>query len=328
MFPTYDRGVFTLSFDFELVWGSRDLYADPAPLMAMARVTRDRVFDALLTLLDRHRIVATWATVGHLFLDRTERVGGRLHPDVVPPKHAWRPEPWFDGVPEGTESQHPEFYGRSLVLKLRDAGQEIGSHSFSHPIFGDAGCSRESADSDLAQCVLEAAVLGIPLRSFVFPRNMPGHIDLLARHGFTCWRSTEPVWYRDPRVPGPVSRIAHLWDVARAGRPPTVMPHKDEHGMWVIPSSSSLLPVDGPRRFLPISRRVKRAVRGIDQAVVDRRISHLYTHPINLASDPEGMLGAMDTILGHAARLRDAGKLEVLSMGQIAERGSEAFSRR
>ncbi len=320
MLPPYDRGIFTLSFDFELVWGSRDLFDDPAPLLAMARVTRNRVFDALLRMLERHRVVATWATVGHLFLDRGEKEGGTLHPDVVPPQHRWRAAPWFDGVPEGSEADHPEFYGRSLVLKLRDAGQEVGSHSFSHPVFGDPGCSREAADSDLAQCVMEAAVLGIPLRSFVFPRNVPGHVDLLARHGFTCWRGPEPVWYRHERVPTPLSRLLHLADVARAGRPPTVLPYKDEHGLWVIPASSSLLPVDGIRRFLPISRRVKRAIRGIDQAVSDRRISHLYTHPINLASDPEGMLAAMEAILAHAARLRDAGRLEILPMGEIAVR--------
>lgn len=316
----FERGVFTLSLDFELVWGSRDLTDPVDPLARMARVTRERVFDGLLGSLQRHGAVATWATVGHLFLDGAVKQGGVLHPDLVPPRHGWRAAPWFEGVPEGTEAEHPEFYARSLVLRLKDAGQEIGSHSFSHPIFGDPGCSAETAETDLARCVAEAARLGITLRSFVFPRNVPGHVGLLAKHGFTCWRGPEPVWYRSGRVPGPVSRLAHIADVATVGRPPTVLPTRDAHGLWVIPASTSLLPIDGVRRFIPIERRVLRAVRCLEQAARDRRICHFWFHPINLASDPPAMLAGVDQVLAHAARLRDQGKIDILPMGAIAER--------
>ncbi len=312
--------MFTLSLDFELVWGSRDLTEDPTTLERLARVTRDAVFDGLLGSLTQHGAVATWATVGHLFLDRAERVNGTLHPDVVPPRHPWRTAPWFDGVPEGTEAEHPAYYGRSLVLRLKDAGQEIGSHSFSHPIFGAAGCSREAADTDLRRCLAEAAALGITLRSFVFPRNVPGHVDLLARHGFTCWRGPEPVWYRGTRVPGTISRLAHIADVATVGKPPTVMPARDAHGLWVIPASTSMLPIDGVRRMIPIGRRVERAIRCVDQAARDKRICHFWFHPINLASDPEGMLAGVDAVLEHVARLRDAGRIDILPMGAIAAR--------
>lgn len=321
MTSRFDRGVFTLSFDFELVWGSRDLYPDVAPLAAMARVTRERVFPALLQQLTSLGMVATWATVGSLFLGESRREGGVLHPGLTPPRHAWRPD-WLGGVPEGTEAEHPEFYARNLVIALRDAGQEVGSHSFTHPVFGDAGCSRETADSELRRCVEEATKLGISLRSFVFPRNVAGHADLLAKHGFTCWRGLEPVWYRSARVPGPLSRAAHLAEVIAAKSPPTVMPRRDEHGLWDIPASSSILPVDGVRRLIPVSRRVRRAIRGIDKAAADGRISHLYTHPINLASDPVGTLAAFQAILTHAARLRDAGRIEVLPMAEVAQRAA------
>lgn len=314
------RGTFTLSLDFELVWGSRDLYDPLAPLLKLARRTRERVFEPLLSLFVKHDIIATWATVGSLFCDRGERAGGVLFPDVTPPRHAWHPRPWFDAVPEGTEAQHPEFYAQSLVLKLRDAGQEIGSHSFSHPIFGDPGCSREAADSDLARCVREANSLGIKLRSFVFPRNVVGHVDLLKKYGFTAWRGPEPVWYRHPAVPGPVKRLAHLAEVAAAVTPPTVLPWRDEHGLWVIPASASLLPIDGVRRAIPLSQRVKRCIRGLDAAARDGGICHLWSHPINLASEPERMVDAMRQVVEYAVKLREQGRLDILSMGEIATR--------
>ncbi len=321
--PLFDVGVFTLSLDFELAWGSRDLVDDVRPLLEASLVLRRHVFPELLEILDRLGIVATWATVGHLFLDGASPQDGVLHPQLVPPRHRWRRGAWLDGVPAGSEDEHPGFYGRSLVTQLRDAGQEIGCHSFSHPIFGDRGCSRRTAESELEQCVRVAEELGISLRSFVFPRNSAGHLDVLARHGFTCWRSLEPAWYNRRRVPMPCKRMAHLASVVTAACPPTVMPFRERHGLWNIPASGSFLPYYGLRRVVPISRRVERGIAGIERAAQDRRVSHLWLHPLNLADAPVAMLGGLERVLTHAARLRDAGKLEILPMAALAERAEQ-----
>jgi len=318
MADLFDRGVFTFSLDFELVWGSRDLYADPAPLVAQAHRTREAVFGPLLDLFTENGVTATWATVGHLFLDGAQRAGGTLHPTITPPEHDWWRKPWFDGVPDGDEQSAPAHYGRSLVKQLVAAGQDVGSHSFSHPIFGDPGCSREAADSDLARCVEAAEALGISLRSFVFPRNAAGHVDLLKKHGFTCWRSRAPVWHHNPAVPGTISRAAHFAEVALAAPPPTVMPFRDAHGLWCIPSSNTFLPTNGVRGRIPLRRRTRRATVGIDRAAARRQISHFWIHPINLADEPERLLRSIRHVVEHAARLRDRGQLQILSMAEIA----------
>jgi hypothetical protein len=308
---SFKRGVFVFSLDFELVWGSRDLYPDPTQLLEQARITRSRVFEPLLALFQRYGVVGTWATVGSLFLDQGP------YPGLVLPKHSWKAD-WLAGVPEGSETEHPEFYAKSLVLRLIEAGQEIGSHSFTHPVFGGPGCSVEVAESELQACVRVAESMGIRLKSFVFPRNVAGHSELLKKYGFSCWRSLEPLWYRDERVPGSVSRLAHLAEVVAARTPPPVMPFQDVNGLWCIPASCSFLPMDGIRKAIPISRRVKRCIRGLDRASEEQKIMHLYLHPINLAAAPEVMLNGLEEVLKYAAQLRDKGKLEILSMGQVA----------
>ncbi len=308
-----------LSLDFELVWGSRDLYDPIEPLLAQARVTRESVFDPLLNTLTRLGLRATWATVGHLFLESARREGGRLHPDLVQPRHSWHPRPWFEAVPAGDEVSHPEYYARSLVLRLKEAGQEVGSHSFSHPIFGDPGCSRQVADTELAACVREAKALGIELRSFVFPRNVEGHLDLLARHGFRCWRGPAPDWYRTAPLPQSVGRVGHLAQVLAATGPPMVMPIAGPHGLWNIPASASYLPSDGPRRAIPVQRRVERAMAGLRAAEKSGKIFHFWLHPINLAAHTRPMLAGLVEILEQAARLRDQGKLDIQTMGEVAD---------
>ncbi len=280
-----DRGIFTLSLDFELAWGSRDVVRDLPALERMALVTREAVVPPMVELFRRRGVVATWATVGHLFLD--------------------------------TEAQEPAYAARSLVRALRDAGQEVGSHSFEHPVFGQI--DETTADRDLARCVAEAGVLGMQLRSFVFPRNVPGHVPLLKKHGFRTWRPPEPAWYKRRGVPGPAQRLAHLVDVARAACPPTVMPWRDEHGLCCLPASATFLPIDGVRRAIPMRQRVRRATAGIDEAARTRRVSHLYTHPINLATDPAAMLAGLGAVIDHAARLRDRGEIDILSMDQVAD---------
>ena len=321
--PRFEHGLFTLSLDFELVWGSRDLMDDPRPLVEAARVVRAEVFPGLLRMLSDLGIVATWATVGHLFLAGATERGGTLHPGHVPPRHAWRRSAWLEGVPAGTETSHPAYYARSLVRQLRDAGQEVGCHSFTHAIFGDPGCSRRTAESEVERCVAVASELGIQLRSFVFPRNDPGHLDVIARHGFTCWRGEEPAWYHHAAVPKPLRRAARLGSVALGTRPPAVLPFLDQHGLWCIPASDAFLPLEGLRRAIPLSRRVERGIAGIDHAVETGRIYHFWFHPINLAPAPTAALAGIRRILEHAARRREAGDLEILPMAAVAARAQE-----
>lgn len=314
------RGVFCLSLDFELVWGSRDLVRDPAGLLRAARITRERVFPGLLELLRERELPATWATVGHLYLEGARAdAEGRLHPELIPPKHAWLRSAWLAGVPAGHEGDHPEYYGASLVRRLLEAGHEVGAHGFTHAIFGDPGCSREAARSELAHIVAAAEALGFRPRSFVFPRNLPGHLELLAEAGFTCWRPPEGGWHSSPRLPHSAQRLGHLAQVVRAATPVTALPRRGAHGMVEIPASATFLPLHGVRRAVPLSRRITRCVRGLEAAAEARRVMHLYTHPINLAADPEPMLAAFGEVFDHAVRLRDQGRLDCLTMGQLAE---------
>ena len=165
-----------------------------------------------------------------------------------------------------------------------------------------------------------AATMGQTPRSFVFPRNVHGHLGLLREAGFTCWRPLEPATPRRLGLPDPVIRAAHLLDVARAACPEVVLAQVGAHGLVEYPASASFLPREGVRRLIPMRQRVDRCRRGLDRAAAERKAFHLYSHPINLASDPAAMLQGVQSVLDHAARLRDAGRIEVLSMGDMAER--------
>jgi peptidoglycan/xylan/chitin deacetylase (PgdA/CDA1 family) len=312
-----DRGVLTISIDFELIWGTLDLFG-PEGFSRAVRAERD-LLPRLLDLFAEFEVPATWCILGHLFLGSCCPDGQRIHPEIVRPSHHWVRGDWFASDPCGNEDSHPLFYGRSLVERIRDCPvpQEIGCHSFSHVIFGDAGCSTATAESEVAECVRLAREMGIDLRSFAFPRNSVGHLDVLRAHGFQCYRGPEPARRAGQPWNNVLKRLSHLWAVLRAAEPPVVLPERTASGLWNIPGSMIYFPMHGFRRYIPLAVRVKRAVKGLEAAARERRVFHLWFHPTNLADKPEKMFAGLRAILEHAADLRRRDRLRILSMGQI-----------
>jgi peptidoglycan/xylan/chitin deacetylase (PgdA/CDA1 family) len=316
-----DKGVFVISLDFELIWGTVDLFG-PEGFRRACEIERERVIDELLNLFVEFEFPATWCILGHLFLDKCEATNGQKHPEIVRPQHAWHSADWFQHDPCESEHERSVFVGRSLVEKIKNCpvSQEIGSHSFSHVVFADEGCSCETAETEMKECVRLANEMNVKLESFAFPRNEVGHLDVLREKGFTCYRGVEPNWYENPKVPEKARRILRLIDVLRAAKPPVVLPEKTENGLWNIPGSAIYFPMHGVRRHIPLSLRVKRAVKGLNAAVREKKVFHLWFHPTNMADEIDAMFDGLRQIMEHAAGLRDKGELEFLTMGQLVRK--------
>lgn len=310
------KGSFVLSIDTELAWGSvhSGAYHTRA---GQYRRTRE-VIAQLLDLQERYNIRATWAVVGHLFLDQCRPVDGVKHPEIVRPSYGWFHGDWFDADPCGDMESDPFWYGPDIVARIRECKvpQEIGSHGFSHMIVGDPGCSRECFDSEMRTAVDLAQRSGFDLKSFIYPRNSEGHMDVLAANGFTTYRGMTPAWFA--RIPGPLGKLGHLADMLTPVAPPVVKPRKTGD-LWDIPASYFYPHRDGWAKWIPPGISVRKSKLGLNKAVRQRSIFHLWFHPFNLASDPEVLLQGLEEIFQHVDQLRDEGKLLNPSMGDLAE---------
>ena len=313
-FKSLEKGVFTISLDFELIWGTLDLFG-PEQFRRACEVERERVIDLLLDLFVEFEVPATWCILGHLFLDKCS---GK-HPNIVRAKHDWVNGDWFEHDPNENEHDKSIFLGRSLVEKIKNCSvqQEIGSHSFSHVIFSDDGCSKEVAESEITESVRLAEEMGIEMRSFAFPRNEIGHLDVLYKHGFRCYRGIEPNWYENRQVPEKIRRAMRLFDVLRAAKPPTVLPQKTESGVWNIPGSAIYFPMHGFRKHIPMSLRTRRAIKGLNHAMEKKRIFHLWFHPTNLSDEIDVMFAGLREILQYASNLRENGKICFLPLKDL-----------
>lgn len=294
-------GTVVLSIDAELGWGFHDLETPPTRRVEAGRTG----WDTLVELLDEYEIPATWAVVGHLFLNSCDGAH-TLHPT---------PEGWFER--ERTEwARRPDLrYGPDLIEKIvsADTDHEIGCHTFSHVEFGNPSTTTEIAREELVAS-LEAAASRSPtpsMSSVVFPRNNVGHRDVLAEWGFTCYRGVSPG-----------SGTFHKITRATVGHPPLVRPQIDEYGLVNIPASMYLYGFEGrPRRVVeqvwddPI---VRAARRGINAVADSDRIFHIWLHPNNLVGEAE--TERLRRVLTAVADGRDAGDVQVETMRAVSQR--------
>ena len=315
-------GTFLLTFDTELVWGSLDRMT-PDEFERRYPDVRS-IIGRIIRLLESHQIPATWAVVGHLFLAGCRpEADGQAHPAIRPPPEDSRAALWMRRDPCTSREADPLFYGDDIVdaLMACRTQQEIASHSFFHIPFDASGMTADVVRADLAECRRVALGKGIALRSFVFPRNHEAHHDLLAEAGFTAYRGADPSWHAG--VGGAAGRVFHFVDQLAAVPPTVSVPREKVPGLWNIPGSMLLLHRSGLRRAISVGARVTKARRGLERAVRDGAAFHLWTHPFNLASDPDAMMAALSEILADARAMRERGELQIETMASAADRVSD-----
>jgi hypothetical protein len=317
---------FALTFDTELFWGSFD------------RMTAERfgrtypdirgTVGAIIRILERYDVAATWAVVGHLFLESCERDrDGLAHPELRMTRQShWRGD-WYSRDPCTDRARDPLWYGPDILDAIGAAtvAQEIACHSFGHAVYGDPAFTREAADADLRACIDVAHRRGLQLRSFVFPRNVEGHHDALRDHGFIAFRGNHA--RPSARAPLAYRRSRNLVEHIVGSAPPVSPPSERLPGLWDIKGSMLLMSRTGARRLISRQARDRRARAGLDAAVATGGVFHLWTHPFNLASSPAYLTSWLEGVIREAVRLRDQGILTIDTMAGIAQRSEAGVGR-
>lgn len=312
-----DTGLMVISIDVELAWGRVHHGVGPGS---------DTLFDeerrsvaAMLDLMQRYGISATWAVVGHLFLDRCEPVSGVHHPELRRAPYSWFEGDWFADDPGTTVHRDPWWYAPDLidVIEACPVNQEIGSHSFSHQIVGDPAYDPDIFRSELSASRDAAASVGVQLGSFVYPRNAIDHQHVLTEQGFVAYRGLTPHRFpgRSPlqrRILAAVDSVVPLASTA------------------VRPSmEGALCNVSQTYLFDPDSRLARRLGARLWSKVITRRLSHaarnrslfhVWFHSHDIAKAPDRALRALEHLFQATNRERKAGRLVNLTMGEVAQR--------
>ena len=314
-------GILVLSLDFELQWGVRDV----VPLNTRQKerlLSARRLIPRILDLFEEFSIHATWATVGLLLAQTKEEVQEFL-PCLMPGYNNRALNAYSE--PLGSdEEEDPFHFAPSLVANIsKRAGQEIGSHSFSHYYCLEPGQSAEEFESDLASAVAIMRKSGYETQSYVFPRNEvnEGYLPVLDRAGILCYRSTEAVSSKRARPFDQQrrwsDRLARLADC-----------YVDIHGSQIsrattskwptaLPASRYLRPYCGKMSVLE-SLRLSRITEAMESAATEGKVFHLWWHPEDFALHPEQNLQFLRAVLSHYKNCRERFGMATMSMHEVA----------
>jgi peptidoglycan/xylan/chitin deacetylase (PgdA/CDA1 family) len=259
---------FILSIDTELKWGFR-FY----PAARMARVLQDNEDKAI-------------SVIG-AFLDLFERY-------LIPTTWAVVGKLFYE---------HPEILAS---IRKSTIEHEIGYHSYSHIRFSQA--SRAAAETELKEGLKIQDEFGVRFRSFVFPENMIGHVDLLRAYGFSI--------YRGPNSAGAnINKIlpirAKNYALFRIVAPPVEPRWKDT--IWEIPSSMVFYDI-------PLFQKLTtfRAKQGLKKAIEAGSTFHIFLHPEDVLVEPK-LLDRLEKVLQFVKTEAEKKELFPITMGDFAE---------
>ncbi len=308
-------GKFVLSLDTELAWGTR--HRRGVEVYKRHFDNYRNLVARLVGLLEEYQIKATWAFVGHLFLDSCD---GK-HADLVDSAHGGADyDDWRRHDPGTDIHRDPYWYGRDILDKVltMKPSQEIAAHTFSHVVLDERRCPAGMARCQVQACVDLGRQHGLAIESFVFPRGNVAHLQEVSGAGIRAFRGIDASWHR--KAPRSVAFILRGLDYLLALPPPVYELSRLDcrHNMLNIPASQFLLPYDGLGSYVPTVSRIAKAKRGIKAAIARNAIYHLWFHPFNLGSS-DRMFYVLKEILEAVRSERDKGNIEDCTMKEIRQ---------
>lgn len=318
-----DAGIFTVSLDFELYWGVRDViplehYAD------RLRKVREAV-PRMLALFREFGIHATWATVGFLFMESFEELRAR-RPAVLPGyrKREFCPYAYSEGAGNKDRVFH---FAPDLVQRIRETpGQEIASHTLSHFYCLEEPRSLEAFRADLQGAIDVAKEKhGLQLKSLVFPRNQysPDHARVAGELGIRAIRGNPASWMYAPRSwdeGGPVDRGARLLDAYLPVARGLLHEKRALNATWPVDVKASrfLRAHSHPLRHVE-ALKLGRIKREMSAAARTGRLYHLWWHPHNFGVHLDENLRNLRELLETFQDMKERHGMRSLSMAEVAE---------
>lgn len=306
-----ENPAFVVSLDFELHWGILDhTPADQCrPLLMNAR----RAVQDMLELFERHRIRATWATVGALFCEGRDEFVDRLKcdPDYMDTRLGVMQHLGSLGQ---SEEEDPLHFAPSLIREILSvSGQEVGTHTFAHIYGCEAGVTSQDFEDDLDAALQVAHDWKLDVRSIVFPRNQFNEhmLKTCSQRGVRTFRGNpKNLGWHTPSSQQLGQRAIRLVDAVWPLSDP--VPIIREGGLVDVPATLFLRPQVSNGNIR--QRLINRVKSGLVHAAHHGGTFHLWWHPHNFGTKPVESMLALEEILIHFSRLRDEYGLESHSM--------------
>lgn len=317
-----DKGILTISLDFEMYWGLRDKRS-VADYEANLRGVEGAI-TRILKLFEKYEIHATWATVGLLFGRDVDDLKSSF-PRYKPSYSNRKLDPYEYITSSDKLDSFCHFAPDMIDLIMTYKSQEIGTHTFSHYYCLEKGQTIEQFGSDLQAALDIAQEKNISIKSLVFPRNQWNrkYLPALSARGITSFRGNERSWFykaSNGTEETQTKRAFRLLDsyFNLTGPNSYELGTIDSVQPYNIPSSRFLRPANDASSFLHWLRR-RRIVNSIKQAAKNKEVFHLWWHPHNFGTNIDGNIKLLDSVLSCFSQMKNRYGMQSLNMGEISK---------
>lgn len=314
--------IFTISLDFELMWGVFDKKSITTYGQNISSV--HSVIPMVLELFNKYDIHCTWATVGMLFnsnLDELKKSIPDLLPSYVEDKFSA-----YNHISNINEGDFEIYYsGDKLINKICSyENQEIATHTYSHYYCLEEGQNADQFKADLELAILKGENRDIKIKSIIFPRNQYNldSIEVCKLVGIRAFRGNETNFIHKPRNQSQLNTLIralrYLDSYIKISGYNTYKELKLEANILNIPSSSFLRPYNSKLRFLE-KFKLKRIKSAMLHAAKNNSLYHLWWHPHNFGANINENLFNLEEILKCYSYLNSKYKMKSLNMNEVSE---------
>ncbi|MQY52759.1 hypothetical protein [Rhodocyclus gracilis] len=306
------KATFTISLDCEGKWGVADNLTGNNRKITDSKLRE--AYGYIFDVLSQNEIKASFAFTSMF------SVGERVINEYLEKFHelSERGFSWYEPICKMISNDDFDgWIGLDFFERARKEGHEIAWHGFSHHPLGK-NISRDVVEFEVVAGLAVAEIKKLNLKSIVFPRNAVGHLDLMSRNGFVCYR--ESAERRLGFMSNKYLRVINEFNLSsKSERGGVIVAENDISG---LPAGDFLNWPSGPRSMVPDSVTIKRWKNMIEDAVRYGGHVHLWFHPHNLITAPR-MKFTFSAIIQYAGKLAAMGDLSNCTIRELHENFSE-----
>ncbi|MFN4000470.1 polysaccharide deacetylase family protein [Algoriphagus sp.] len=313
-------GIFTISLDFELLWGIFDKVGTRYKPDYFSNTRA--VIPKMLDLFGQNEISVTWATVGMLFAENEEE--WKSYSPAFQPSYRNKNLSAYEWAK--THGIHPEVHFAPELIReiLSTPFQELGSHTYAHYYTLMRGQSPEQFRQDLkATQKIAEDKFGVRLKSLVFPRNHINelYLGICLEEGYEFVRGNPKNWFwqetQHESFEKKLFRSADcFFQVGGKSTFSLEEVREYDNEPLILPASRILRPyTNGNPLFNKV--RLLRILDEMEYAAKNKEVYHLWWHPHNFGNSPEVSILELKQIVSHFSHLKSKYGMVSLHMEKL-----------
>ncbi len=317
-----NRGIFTISLDFELYWGMMDVVSEKEYKTNLENTPF--AITQILRLFNLYNIHATWAVVGFIYFKDKKELLENL--PKIRPSYEDKNIDLYRYIRRVSLNKKSHFAPEIIDMIIKSKNQEIATHTFSHFYTLEKGQNKEHFLHDLKAAIKIAQRHGASLKSIIFPRNQCNekYLHLLKDFGITSYRGNEKSWMYESvdfkKKSSLKQKVARFLDtyIDISSHNTYALNELSNTKPYNIPASRFLRPYS--LKLAPFEKlKLSRIKKDMLYAAKKNRLYHLWWHPHNFGTHTKKNLEFLEEILEYYQRLKTLYGFESKNMNEVAK---------